>query len=117
MSTERTMMSWNRTSLSLISFGFTIYQFFERLQQTTMGEAAVRPEAPRNLGLSLIAIGTLGTIIAIWQYFRLTSYLTSDQFKEIGSREGLPRWPFPVLVTAFLAVIGMVTMSWVLLRG
>jgi inner membrane protein YidH len=28
---ERTLMAWIRTSLSLISFGFTIYQFFSYL--------------------------------------------------------------------------------------
>ena len=53
MSTERTLMSWNRTSLSLIGFGFTIYQSFESFQQATAGDAALRPEAPRNLGLTL----------------------------------------------------------------
>ena len=30
LSAERTLMAWNRTSLSLIGFGFTIYQFFEK---------------------------------------------------------------------------------------
>ena len=30
MSLERTMMSWVRTGASLIGFGFTIVQFFER---------------------------------------------------------------------------------------
>ncbi|HEY7064663.1 MAG TPA: DUF202 domain-containing protein [Chloroflexota bacterium] len=30
MSAERTLMAWNRTSLSLIGFGFTIYQFFDK---------------------------------------------------------------------------------------
>ena len=31
LSIERTLMSWVRTSVSLIGFGFTIVQFFERL--------------------------------------------------------------------------------------
>jgi len=30
LSVERTLMSWVRTSVSLIGFGFTIVQFFER---------------------------------------------------------------------------------------
>ena len=33
LSVERTMMSWLRTAVSLIGFGFAIVQFFERLQQ------------------------------------------------------------------------------------
>ena len=29
---ERTLMAWVRTSTSLISFGFTIYKFFQYLR-------------------------------------------------------------------------------------
>ena len=32
-SVERTLMSWIRTAVSLIGFGFTIVQFFERMQE------------------------------------------------------------------------------------
>src|SRR5437667_6471003 len=68
LSVERTMMSWNRTSLSLIGFGFTIYQFFQKFQEATTGADAARPEAPRTLGLALIPPGTLGPLIALCQY-------------------------------------------------
>jgi putative membrane protein len=117
LSNERTLMSWNRTSLSLSSFGFTIYQFFERFQQSTMGAAAVRPEAPPTLGLSLMAVGTLGTLAALWQYHRAIRYLTGDQFKAIAAVEGLPHWSVPFVITVFLALIGLVATGWVLLRG
>ena len=30
---ERTLMAWTRTATSLISFGFTIYKFFEYLRE------------------------------------------------------------------------------------
>ena len=33
MSADRTLMSVIRTSLSLISFGFTIFQVFEKLRR------------------------------------------------------------------------------------
>jgi putative membrane protein len=33
MSADRTLMSVIRTSLSLIGFGFTIFQFFEKLRE------------------------------------------------------------------------------------
>ena len=32
LSVERTMMSWIRTAIALIGFGFAIVQFFERLR-------------------------------------------------------------------------------------
>ena len=116
MSTERTLMSWNRTSLSLISFGFTIYQFFRQFQESTMGAAAVRPEAPRNLGLSLMALGTLGTLVALWQYHRMVRYLTGDQFEGIATAKQT-HWSISFVVTIFLALIGIVATGWVLLRG
>ena len=62
---ERTMMAWIRTSLSLISFGFTIFKFLETMQKSTGG---VRENAPRNLGLALIAIGLGTLLLAIFQY-------------------------------------------------
>jgi putative membrane protein len=31
---ERTMMAWIRTATSLITFGFTIYKFFQTKRQT-----------------------------------------------------------------------------------
>ena len=34
MSIERTLMSWLRTATALIGFGFTIFQFLQRFNQT-----------------------------------------------------------------------------------
>jgi putative membrane protein len=117
LSVERTMMAWNRTSLSLIGFGFTIYQFFQKFQESTMGANAARPEAPRTLGLALILAGTLGTLIALWQYLAMVKYLRGDEFKDIGQREGMPTWSLPLLITVVLALIGIVTFGWVATRG
>src|SRR6187200_3305719 len=39
---ERTLMAWIRTAMSLISFGFTIYKFFQGLQDTAKLETAHR---------------------------------------------------------------------------
>ena len=61
LSVERTMMSWIRTAVSLIGFGFAIVQFFERLRSDARGpRSAYFPEAPQYLGLSLIACGIAG---------------------------------------------------------
>lgn len=53
-------MAWIRTALSMIGFGFTIYKFFQYLPEDIAAGNVRRPHAPRNLGWSLIAIGTLG---------------------------------------------------------
>ena len=68
LSVERTMMSWVRTATALIGFGFTIVQFFERLQQVPGSHAAYVPGAPRYLGLAMISCGILALLISLWQY-------------------------------------------------
>lgn len=45
-------MSWVRTAVSLIGFGFTIVQFFERLGGMQGVAAPVRPQAPWYFGLA-----------------------------------------------------------------
>jgi uncharacterized membrane protein YidH (DUF202 family) len=62
---ERTLMAWARTSVSLIGFGFTIVQFFQRVQSTASQSVPLfMPEAPRNFGLALIGSGILGFAVA-----------------------------------------------------
>ena len=51
---DRTLMAVIRTALSLIGFGFTIFQFFQSLRERgTIATAA----APRNFGASLVGLG------------------------------------------------------------
>jgi putative membrane protein len=116
MSMERTLMSWNRTSLSLISFGFTISQFFEKFQEAVQGPNVAHPEAPRNLGLALILVGTLGTLVMIWQYLVAVRYLHRPEFQAIGAREGLPHMGLTLTVAVFSALIGIGTTVWIALH-
>src|SRR5262245_21550449 len=81
---ERTMMAWARTSVSLIWFGFTIVQFFERFGKMEGVRDAARPEMPRYLGLALIASGVLALAIAIQQYRQTIRYLNSKGFDPIS---------------------------------
>ena len=83
MSAERTLMSWLRTAVSMIGFGFTIVQFFERFHEMAGVKAAAIPEAPRTLGLMLIAAGTLSLIVAAVQYHTLLGYLWGETFRPI----------------------------------
>jgi uncharacterized membrane protein YidH (DUF202 family) len=76
-------MSWLRTAVSMIGFGFTIVQFFERFHEMAEVKAAQLPEAPRYLGLMLIATGTLALVIAVAQYHTLVKYLWSETYRPI----------------------------------
>jgi putative membrane protein len=53
---ERTLMAWIRTALSMIGFGFSIYKFFQYMPEEVASGTVRRPQAPRNFGLSLIAL-------------------------------------------------------------
>ena len=90
LSVERTMMSWLRTSVSLIGFGFTIVQFFERLGHMDNIAAALRPQAPRYLGLALIAAGVAVLLVSMWQYRWMLRYLWSPNFKPLAGIEKGP---------------------------
>ena len=77
-SLERTLMSWVRTAVSLIGFGFTIVQFFERLSSMEGVHPALRPQAPRSVGLSLIAEGFEVHIPKGYIYFSMAFALFVD---------------------------------------
>jgi putative membrane protein len=109
MALERTLMAWVRTGVALIGFGFTIVQFFQRLRETEGVAPAVRPEAPRYLGLALIAAGILSLIISAWQYRRIVNYLWSSQFRPIAGLEGSEMHPIitqsPLLVVVVAVML------------
>lgn len=114
LSVERTMMSWVRTAVSLIGFGFAIVQFFERLRQISPS-GTYFPEAPKYLGLSLIACGIAALLISIWQYQWTVNYLRTGSFAPIaGLKEGMRS---PVLPVAILLIcIGAFAFGAVLLH-
>ncbi len=64
MSADRTLMSVIRTSLSLIGFGFTIFQFFQKLHESEVLRSSM---AARHFGVTLVflGIGMLGTM-GVW---------------------------------------------------
>jgi putative membrane protein len=115
-SLERTMMSWIRTAVSLIGFGFTIVQFFVRMEDIPGAVPARHPAAPQYLGLALISCGVLGLIIAIWQYEWTIRYLWRGSFAPLAgmTKEGLHT---PVVaISVLLILIGLFAFFAVLLR-
>jgi len=120
LSLERTMMSWLRTGVSLIGFGFAIVQFFERLGGMPGTRPATYPKAPEYLGLALISCGVLALIVSIWQYRWTIRYLWGPQFRPLaGLRAGVTKEQMqtPVIVIAvLLTAVGLFAFFAVLLR-
>jgi putative membrane protein len=105
---ERTFLAWIRTAVSLIGFGFTIVQFFQRLQgMDTANGRSMNPEMPRNLGLALIAAGVGALLISMLQYRGQLKYLWSEPFRSIaGVGEKLHRTP-AFIAAGVLLLIGV----------
>jgi putative membrane protein len=115
-SLERTLLSWIRTAVSLIGFGFAIVQFFQRVQEFPGQNPARHPDAPWYLGLALIFCGVLSLIVSVWQYHWTVRYLWSGSFAPLAgmTKEGLQT---PIIAVAVLLIlIGMFAFGAVLLR-
>ena len=116
LSVERTMMSWQRTAVALIGFGFAIVQYFNHLQQIPGARPAYFPTAPEYLGLALISCGILALVISIWQYRWTVRYLWGGSFAPIAgmTKEGMQS---PVIAVAILLIgIGLFAFIAVLFR-
>jgi putative membrane protein len=100
---ERTIMSWLRTAVALIGFGFAIVQYLNHLQESPGARSAYLPTAPEYLGLALIACGILALLISIWQYWWGVRYLWGDPFTPIAgvTKEGMQT---PVIAVAVVLI-------------
>jgi putative membrane protein len=66
MASDRTLMSWIRTALSMLSFGFTIYKFLDSLAE--QGQLAAS-RSPQRIGLGLCAMGAVAILLGTWGYW------------------------------------------------
>ena len=101
-SSERALMAWMRTSVSLYSFGFTITKFVDYLER--QGEGGQFSEGPRRLGLALICMGILVLVLATVEHLRRLV-----RMKQLGLPR-VSRFPLPVAAAAALFVIGTATL-------
>ena len=108
LSSEQTLMSWVRTSLSLFTFGFSIAQFFQYLAKQT--EAGLS-ENPRRLGIALIFVGILTLILAIFEHVQ-TIRLLKEKGLPPDSRSFLPIGSAAVLLVIGITALVTVFLGW-----
>ena len=63
---ERTLMAWVRTATSMISFGFSIYKFF----QVRDGQPGSGLIGPRGFAILMISIGLTALVLATIEHRR-----------------------------------------------
>jgi putative membrane protein len=103
---ERTMMSWIRTATSLITFGFSVYKFFQleaparQLQNHLIG--------PRQFALALVSIGLLSLVIATIEYHHNIQTLQAPRVENQRS--------LAVIVAALISLLGILALAAMVIR-
>lgn len=112
---DQLLMSSIRTSLSLLTFGFAMFLFFQQVA----GDAGVNLRVPaRNFGISLVALGVgllaSGLIAHRSRYAALRRQM-DDLYQRQLLAQGGPRTPSRIaifcvllLVAGLLAIVGIV---------
>jgi putative membrane protein len=105
---DRTLMAWVRTATSLISFGFTMYKFFQYLRE---GQGAVRSGVigPREFALLMIGIGVTALLLATIGHRRSMQALRA----QFGS---LIPFSQSAVLAMLVGVLGLVFFAAVLFR-
>jgi putative membrane protein len=103
---ENTMMSWIRTSTSLISFGFSIYKFFQI-------EAPNHPQqnrliGPREFALMLVSIGILSLLLATIEH--------RQNIRALGAQYAGKQRSLSVLVAALISILGILALLAMIFR-
>ena len=104
---ERTLMAWVRTATSLITFGFTIYKFFEYLAEAGQIQVTGRI-GPRQFAVGMMALGIAALQIATFEHRRDMRIL----YKEYGVKQK----SLATKLAAVMSVIGGVALMLVIFR-
>ncbi|RBP15736.1 putative membrane protein [Roseiarcus fermentans] len=103
---DRTLMAVIRTALSLIGFGFTIFQFFQKLRDQNL---VTHAGAPRHFGMALVWLGVL--MLALGIAYHVQFMLGLRRLRQSMRDEGLihGETAFPVSLTLITALLLLAT--------
>jgi putative membrane protein len=104
---DRTLMAWVRTSASLISFGFTIYKFFEYMQDNRQ-PVPDRAFGPPEFALFLITIGLVALVLATIQH--------RHDLRVMRKHYAHVPYSLATIVGGLVAILGIVTFGAVIFR-
>jgi putative membrane protein len=106
LAAERTFLSWIRTGLALMGFGFVVARFglfLQEFQIAQHGEAFTSRSSglSRWFGTSLIAVGVIVNAVAAWHHARLVREL------ERGGTPPARPSTVAIVVACVLALVGL----------
>jgi putative membrane protein len=102
---ERTLMAWTRTATSLISFGFTIYTFFENFGNR---DASRRVVGSANFALVMISAGLICLLLATMRHWQEMQHMRAEY-------DAKPRY-LAFVLAAMVSVLGILGLAAVVFR-
>jgi putative membrane protein len=103
---ERTLMAWIRTATSLITFGFSIYKFFQI--ELASGAGRGRLIGPREFALLMIVTGLVSLLLATLEHRRNLRALNEHY---PGGSRSLAR-----VMAALISILGFIALLAVIFR-
>ena len=103
---ERTMMAWIRTATSLITFGFSIYKFFQL--EAPSGRPQNRIVGAREFAFMLVSIGLISLILATFEY--------RQNIQTLGAQYARNQRSLAVLVAALMSMVGLLALLAMIFR-
>ncbi len=104
---DRTLMAWVRTATSLISFGFTIYKFFQTMQEKGQTDEG-RLLGPREFALLMIGIGLTALALATVQHRQEMTKLRA-QYREVP-------YSLATVLAGLVTILGLIAFVAVVFR-
>jgi putative membrane protein len=103
---ERTMMSWIRTATSLITFGFSVYKFFQ-IEKPASGSEQ-RLIGPRGFALTLVTVGLLSLVLATLEF--------RQNIKILGAQYGGSPRSLSVVMAGVISLLGIIALIVMIFR-
>ncbi|MBL1408971.1 YidH family protein [Sphingobacterium faecale] len=110
LANERTFLSWIRTSLGIMGFGFVVVKFSLFMRQITamLSPQTSEPEShgySSEVGTAIVIIGAVTALLAYLKYRKIGKQIEEGEFVPISS--------IISVIAILIAVIGFI-LSWYL---
>ncbi len=103
MANERTFLSWIRTSIGIMAFGFVVEKFALFIKQISyfLGKEVVAPSRGYSsiFGIFLVGLGTLMGVLAFIRYKKVERQIDEDTYQ--------PSLILDILLTLSILAIGI----------